>query len=45
MPALSTVTLFLLAALGVLLIPGPAVLYILTRSAAQGRRAGQVNRI
>jgi threonine/homoserine/homoserine lactone efflux protein len=40
MPALSTVTLFLLAALGLLLIPGPAVLYILTHSAAQGRRAG-----
>jgi threonine/homoserine/homoserine lactone efflux protein len=40
MPALSTVTLFLLAALGLLLLPGPAVLYILTRSAAQGRRAG-----
>lgn len=40
MPALSTVTLFLLAALGLLLIPGPSVLYILTRSVAQGRRAG-----
>lgn len=40
MPALSTITFFLLAALGLLLIPGPAVLYILTRSAAQGRRAG-----
>jgi threonine/homoserine/homoserine lactone efflux protein len=40
MPALSTVTLFLLAALGLLLIPGPSVLYILTHSAAQGRRAG-----
>ncbi len=40
MPALSTVPLFLLAALGLLLIPGPSVLYILTRSAAQGRRAG-----
>src|SRR5258708_7720161 len=40
MYALSTVTLFLLAALGLLLIPGPSVLYILTRNAAQGRRAG-----
>jgi len=40
MPALSTVTLFLLAALGLLLIPGPSVLYILTRSADQGKRAG-----
>jgi len=32
--------LFLLAALGLLLIPGPSVLYIITRSVAQGRRAG-----
>jgi threonine/homoserine/homoserine lactone efflux protein len=40
MPALSSVTLFLVAALGLLLIPGPSVLYILTHSAAQGRRAG-----
>src|SRR6266436_7548996 len=40
MPALSTISFFLLAALGLLLIPGPSVLYILTRSAAQGRRAG-----
>jgi threonine/homoserine/homoserine lactone efflux protein len=40
MPALSTLALFLLAALGLLLIPGPSVLYIITRSVAQGRRAG-----
>jgi threonine/homoserine/homoserine lactone efflux protein len=40
MPALSTIALFLLAALGLLLIPGPSVLYIITRSVAQGRRAG-----
>lgn len=40
MPALSTLVVFLLAALGILLIPGPAVLYIVTRSVAQGRRAG-----
>lgn len=32
--------LFALAALGLLLIPGPAVLYIVTRSIDQGRRAG-----
>jgi threonine/homoserine/homoserine lactone efflux protein len=31
---------FLLAALVLLLIPGPAVIYIVTRSVAQGRRAG-----
>ena len=40
MPTLSTIALFLLAALGLLLIPGPSVLYVVTRSAAQGRRAG-----
>ncbi|HEY7127030.1 MAG TPA: LysE family translocator [Ktedonobacterales bacterium] len=40
MPAWSTIALFLVAALGLLLIPGPAVLYIVTRSVAQGRRAG-----
>src|SRR5260370_23287179 len=40
MPTLSTIALFLLAALGLLLFPGPAVLYIITRSVAQGRRAG-----
>jgi LysE type translocator len=43
MPALSTVALFLLAALGLLLIPGPSVLYIITRSVGQGRRAGLVS--
>lgn len=40
MPALSTIALFLLAGLGLLLIPGPSVLYVVTHSAAQGRRAG-----
>lgn len=40
MPALSTIAIFLLAGLGILVIPGPAVLYIVTRSVAQGRRAG-----
>src|SRR5581483_3593914 len=40
MPALSTIVIFLLTSLGALLIPGPAVLYIVTRSATQGRRAG-----
>ena len=37
---LPSITVFLLAALGLLLIPGPAVLYIVTRSVAQGRKAG-----
>jgi threonine/homoserine/homoserine lactone efflux protein len=40
MPALSTIAFFLLAALGLLLLPGPAVLYIITRSVIQGERAG-----
>lgn len=40
MPDLPTIALFLLASLGLLLIPGPAVLYVVTRSASQGRRAG-----
>jgi threonine/homoserine/homoserine lactone efflux protein len=40
MPAPSTIVVFLLAGLGLLAIPGPAVLYIVTRSVTQGRRAG-----
>jgi threonine/homoserine/homoserine lactone efflux protein len=39
-PALSTVAVFLLASFVLLVIPGPAVLYITTRSIAHGRRAG-----
>src|SRR5256886_14771220 len=40
MLTLSTMALCLLASLGLLLIPGPSVLYIITRSVAQGKRAG-----
>ncbi len=40
MPPAHVTGLFALAALGLLLIPGPAVLYIVTRSIDQGRRAG-----
>ena len=40
MPASSTLLLFASAALVLLVVPGPAVLYIVTRSAAQGRGAG-----
>jgi threonine/homoserine/homoserine lactone efflux protein len=36
----STLVVFALAALGLLIVPGPAVLYIVARSVAQGRRAG-----
>src|SRR5215469_8501367 len=40
MPTLPIVALFLLTALGLLLIPAPSVWYVITRSVAQGRRAG-----
>ncbi|HQV94151.1 MAG TPA: LysE family translocator [Anaerolineales bacterium] len=36
-------TLFIFAALALLLVPGPAVLYITARSASQGRAAGLVS--
>jgi threonine/homoserine/homoserine lactone efflux protein len=40
MPDPSTLALFAAAAVGLLLIPGPAVLYVVTRSVDQGRAAG-----
>lgn len=40
MIASSSLIVFVMAALGLLILPGPAVLYIVTRSVAQGRRAG-----
>jgi threonine/homoserine/homoserine lactone efflux protein len=40
MPELSTLALFALAALALLIVPGPAVIYIVTRSVDQGRAAG-----
>jgi threonine/homoserine/homoserine lactone efflux protein len=40
LPSVSTVEFFALASIAVLLIPGPAVLYVVTQSAEQGRRAG-----
>ena len=43
MPSTSTFLLFGLAAMGLLVIPGPAVLYIVTRSIHQGRAAGLVS--
>jgi threonine/homoserine/homoserine lactone efflux protein len=39
-PDASTLSLFVSAALVLLLTPGPAVFYIVTRSVEQGRRAG-----
>ena len=43
MPDPSRLGLFVAAALVLLLTPGPAVLYIVTRALDQGRRAGLVS--
>lgn len=43
MPDNSTLVTFSIAALALFIIPGPAVLYIITRSLAGGRRAGLVS--
>lgn len=39
----SKLSLFIVAAIALLLVPGPAVLYITARSASQGRTAGLVS--
>jgi threonine/homoserine/homoserine lactone efflux protein len=43
LPEWSSVSIFVAAALALLLTPGPAVLYIVARSIDQGRRAGLVS--
>ncbi|MGC8494091.1 MAG: LysE family translocator [Syntrophobacteraceae bacterium] len=43
MPGIPHLPVFLLASLVLAIIPGPAVLYIVTRSVDQGRRAGLVS--
>ncbi|GIW03979.1 MAG: RhtB family transporter [Thermomicrobiales bacterium] len=43
LPDTSTLLVFVLAALALLLIPGPAVLYIVARGIQQGRAAGVVS--
>ena len=43
MPDAGRFALFVVAALALLVVPGPAVLYIVTRSIQQGRRAGLVS--
>lgn len=43
MPDPSTLALFVVAALALLVVPGPSVLYIVARSLHQGRRAGLVS--
>ncbi|MGZ4482223.1 MAG: LysE family translocator, partial [Gaiellales bacterium] len=43
MPGSSTLILFCAAAVVLLVVPGPSVIYIVTRSIDQGRRAGLVS--
>ena len=43
MPSASTLAVFALASFLLIVVPGPAVLYVVTRSIAQGRRAGLVS--
>lgn len=45
MPDTSTIWIFSLAAAALIVIPGPAVLYIVAQSVGQGRRAGMVSAI
>ena len=45
MPDSSTLVLFLAAALALLLVPGPSVLYIVARGIDQGRAAGLVSAV
>jgi threonine/homoserine/homoserine lactone efflux protein len=42
-PSGSTLAVFALASFLLIIVPGPAVLYVVTRSIAQGRRAGLVS--
>jgi threonine/homoserine/homoserine lactone efflux protein len=43
MPSLSTLPVFIAASIVLLVVPGPAVLFIVARSSAQGTRAGLVS--
>jgi len=43
MPTISTLAVFVVAALALAVVPGPAVLYIVTRSVDRGRTAGVVS--
>jgi threonine/homoserine/homoserine lactone efflux protein len=43
MPTVSTLLVFAAASLALFVVPGPSVLYIVTRSVAQGRTAGLVS--
>jgi threonine/homoserine/homoserine lactone efflux protein len=43
MPSVPSLLLFAAASLALLLVPGPSVLYIVTRSVSQGRSAGLIS--
>ncbi|HEV3404240.1 MAG TPA: LysE family transporter, partial [Gaiellaceae bacterium] len=43
MPTLPTLAVFCAAALALIVVPGPAVTYIVTQSLDKGRRAGLVS--
>ncbi|MFI6501702.1 LysE family translocator [Nonomuraea typhae] len=43
MPDISTLAVFCAATMAILIVPGPAVVFIVTRSVAQGRAAGIVS--
>ncbi len=43
MPTIPNFSLFLVASLTLLLTPGPAVMYVVTRSVDQGRKAGLIS--
>jgi threonine/homoserine/homoserine lactone efflux protein len=43
MPTFSTLLLFITATMALLVVPGPAVVYIVTRTVAQGRAAGLIS--
>jgi threonine/homoserine/homoserine lactone efflux protein len=43
MPSFTALLLFAAASIALLVVPGPSVLYIVTRSISQGRRAGLIS--
>jgi threonine/homoserine/homoserine lactone efflux protein len=43
MPSVPSLLLFAAASIALLVVPGPSVLYIVTRSVSQGRRAGLIS--
>jgi threonine/homoserine/homoserine lactone efflux protein len=43
MPSWTSLLLFAAASIALLVVPGPSVLYIVTRSVSQGRRAGLIS--